>query len=158
MATSHVDRIMEEGRNEGRQEGREEGREEGTLLARQETLLRQLNKRFGTLPIELVSRIQGTTSIELLDAALDQVLDASRLDESRSPAHRNPRRPLSADLHDLDTGGMGPEVVCSRQTKLRDLGRTRAINSMISSEPPRGRRRGDIVRGLGLIEEGFWLR
>jgi len=84
MATSHVDRIMEEGRKEGRQEGRNEG----AVLAKQGTLLRLLSKRFGTLPEELVSRIQGTTSIEALDAALDQVLDASRLDEIEIPGPR----------------------------------------------------------------------
>ncbi len=49
MATSHVDRILEEGRREGRNEG--------VLQGKLETLLRQLRGKFGVFSDELESEI-----------------------------------------------------------------------------------------------------
>jgi len=89
MATSHVDRIMEEGREEGRQEGRQEGRNEGrnegVVLGKQQTLLRLLRKKFGDLPTGMVERVQAIASAESLDYLLDQVLEARTLDEMDLP-------------------------------------------------------------------------
>ena len=85
MATSHVDKIMEEGREQGREEGRSEGRAEGMLQGKQDALLRLLKKKFGELPEELTSRVQAMTSAEALDALLDQVLVSSSLDEMDVP-------------------------------------------------------------------------
>ncbi len=65
--------VIEIWRREGREEGREQGREEG-----QETLiLRQLSRRFGTLPDAIVAHIQRLDSPRLLDLA-DALLDFSQ--------------------------------------------------------------------------------
>jgi predicted transposase YdaD len=52
------------------QEGREEGREEG----KEELILRQLTKRFGTLPDPLTAQVQSC-SVERLDALGEALLD-----------------------------------------------------------------------------------
>jgi hypothetical protein len=59
----------------------EKGMESGQLRARQETLREQLEDRFGSLPEELVQRIEATTDAERLRAALRQVLHIRSLDE-----------------------------------------------------------------------------
>ncbi len=60
MATSHVDRILEE----GRREGRNEGVLQGLIQGKQETLLRQLNRKFGVVSDELESEIHSIASVE----------------------------------------------------------------------------------------------
>ena len=85
MAGTYSERLLEEGREEGRQEGRELGRSEGLMHARQQTLLRQMTKKFGALPEQLVTRVQAMTSTEALDALLDQVLVSDSLDEMDLP-------------------------------------------------------------------------
>jgi predicted transposase YdaD len=62
-------------------EGRVEGRVEGQLEARRDDLVALLEKRFGSLPKELLQRIQGLSDVARLRAALQQVLDIDSLDE-----------------------------------------------------------------------------
>ncbi len=57
-------------------EGRQEGRYEGEL----QTILRQLNRKFGTLSPQLISQISDLP-IEQLDALADAVLDFQKLDD-----------------------------------------------------------------------------
>jgi hypothetical protein len=70
-----------EGRAEGRVEGRAEGRVEGQLEVARLNLLALLRKKFGTVPEELVQRVQAVTDVARLQAALQQVLDIQALDE-----------------------------------------------------------------------------
>jgi hypothetical protein len=58
-----------------------QGESRGRLETSRETLKFQLEERFGTLPEELVQRIQGTTDLPRLQAALRQVVHISTLDE-----------------------------------------------------------------------------
>ena len=81
MATSHVERIEEA----AREKGREEGRSEGVLIAKRETLVRQLTRKFGVPPSELDARVRSITAVEELDALLDRVLEASTLEEMNFP-------------------------------------------------------------------------
>ncbi len=69
-------RVYQDAYREGRQEGRQEGRYEGEL----QTILRQLNRKFGTLSPQLISQISDLP-IEQLDALADAVLDFQKLDD-----------------------------------------------------------------------------
>jgi hypothetical protein len=60
---------------------REEGRLKGGVWARQQTLIRQLRLRFSRLPRALEQIIRGTDDLARLDAWLDGVVSAQRLDE-----------------------------------------------------------------------------
>jgi predicted transposase YdaD len=66
----------EEGRREGRQEGRREGRQEGELAV----LRRQIEKRFGALPIWASERLVALTVSELEELG-ERVLDAKSVEE-----------------------------------------------------------------------------
>ena len=63
-----------------KREGRLEGRLEGETLV----LQRQLTRRFGPLPTEVIARISGA-AVEEVDIWLDRVLDARSLDEVFRP-------------------------------------------------------------------------
>ena len=56
-------------------------KKEAAIEARQQTLLRQLRRRFDDLPADVTHTINATTATEQLDDWLDQVLDASSLEE-----------------------------------------------------------------------------
>ena len=56
---------LQEGLQKGRQEGRQEGREDALAKAR-EVLARELERRFGPLPEEILRRIEAVYSIEEL--------------------------------------------------------------------------------------------
>jgi hypothetical protein len=58
-----------------------EGRAEGQLEARRDDLVALLEKRFGSLPKDLLQRIQDLSDVTRLRAALQQVLDIDSLDE-----------------------------------------------------------------------------
>ena len=58
-----------------------EGRVEGQLEVRRDDLVALLEKRFGSLPQELLERIQALSDEARLKAALQQVLDLHSLDE-----------------------------------------------------------------------------
>ena len=64
-----------QGLQEGRQKGRQEGRQEGETLL----LQRQLVRRFGPLPPEMLERIAGA-SLEEIETWGDRVLDATSLE------------------------------------------------------------------------------
>jgi len=67
---------LQVGETRGREEGKQEGRREGELR----TILRILDRKFGTLPPQLVSQISALP-IERLDDLADAVLDLQNLDE-----------------------------------------------------------------------------
>ena len=77
---SYADVLREEGHLVGLQEGREEGREEGRRKEAMDVLRRQLRRKFGSLPDEMESKIEGATLSDL-HAWLDRVVDADRLDD-----------------------------------------------------------------------------
>ena len=60
---------------------KEEGAREGAIRNSQQTRIRQLKRRFGSVPDEVTSMIRGTDDAEQLDAWLDQVVTAETLDE-----------------------------------------------------------------------------
>jgi Domain of unknown function (DUF4351) len=69
--------------------GRQRGREPTStrlLNARQQTLVRQLRKKFGKLPAAMVQHIEATTQVEQLDTWLDEVIDARKLANVGIPA------------------------------------------------------------------------
>ena len=57
------------------------GEEAGVIKGIRETLKRLLTAKFGTLPVELDSRIDAVGSGQELDAYLERVLTASALEE-----------------------------------------------------------------------------
>jgi hypothetical protein len=65
--------------DELRAQGRKEGRKEEAVRARQQTLLRQIRRRFGELPAETVTAVEAATSVEQLDSWLDRVITAATL-------------------------------------------------------------------------------
>jgi predicted transposase/invertase (TIGR01784 family) len=67
-----VDTLLAEGRNNGLEQGRSEGQ--------RQMLVRQLGKRFGTLPNDAVARVSAAT-LETLELWSDRVLTASTLSE-----------------------------------------------------------------------------
>ncbi len=66
-----------EGIQKGRQEGRQEGRREGRHRGLQEALLRQSERRFGTLPTAFRQQIEQIDSEEQLYHLLDRILTAT---------------------------------------------------------------------------------
>jgi len=59
----------------------DELKEEGAIRNRQQTLIRQLKRRFGDVPDELSSTIRATNDPEQLDEWLDRFATAETLDE-----------------------------------------------------------------------------
>ena len=55
--------------------------ERGAIRNRQQTLIRQLKRRFGDVPDELLSTIRATNAPEQLDEWLDRFATAETLDE-----------------------------------------------------------------------------
>ena len=60
---------------------KEEGAKEGALKKSQQTLLRQLKRRFGDLPDELCSAIRAANDPEQLDEWLDRFATAEALED-----------------------------------------------------------------------------
>lgn len=56
-------------------------KDEGRIEKSHQTLIRQLQRRFGDVPDELLSTIRATTDLEQLDEWLDRVVTAETLDE-----------------------------------------------------------------------------
>ena len=71
--------IAEEMQAEGRRKGRKEGRQEEAVQARQQTLLRQLRRRFGDVPEALGAVVNACSDVEQLDAWLDNFATARSL-------------------------------------------------------------------------------
>ncbi len=76
MVTQRIERITQGWLAEGKKEGRKEGRREGELTM----LRRQLERRFGELPPQVVERLERA-DVDLLLEWGDRVLTAARLDD-----------------------------------------------------------------------------
>ena len=83
-----AERIVREARTqgiaEGRKEGRMEGRVEGQRDAEARTLLRLIERRFGTVPAAVRTRIQSA-SIPQLEAWLDRIFDLRSPEDLLTP-------------------------------------------------------------------------
>jgi len=77
MGKTMADVLVEKGRTEGRAEGRTEA----AVGTRQQTLVRQLRRRFGDVPAEVVNTVQATSDVDQLDDWLDRLVTADTLDE-----------------------------------------------------------------------------
>ena len=73
---------------EGAAKGRAEGEAKGELKAKADTLLRQLHRRFKTLPNGIEDRVRAADSV-LLDEWLDRILDAQTLEDVFSTEQRH---------------------------------------------------------------------
>jgi hypothetical protein len=60
---------------------REEGRQEERVRSRQQTLLRQLRNKFGSLPKKMVQSVKATAEVKQLNTWLDRVVAAKTLEE-----------------------------------------------------------------------------
>ena len=67
-------------------EGKAEGRSSAAIETRQQTLVRQLRRRFGDVPRGVVHAVESTTDVAQLDDWLDRFATASTLDELEIPA------------------------------------------------------------------------
>ncbi|MGI9573915.1 Rpn family recombination-promoting nuclease/putative transposase [Alloalcanivorax xenomutans] len=65
---------MKKGRRQGLQKGRQEGRQEGSTTEARNILLRQLRRRFGEVPAEIETRLNGA-SREQLEDWIDRVYE-----------------------------------------------------------------------------------
>jgi uncharacterized protein DUF4351 len=72
---------IESWREEGRKEGRVEGREEGRLQILRDLIQRMLADKFGTLPTELVERIQAMADEARLNAIFEQAMHIQALED-----------------------------------------------------------------------------
>jgi len=88
MGKTMADVLMERGRTEGERKGRTEGRTEAAIETRQQTLVRQLHRRFGDVPASAVSAVEATTDVDQLDTWLDRLVTARTLDELEIPMAR----------------------------------------------------------------------
>ncbi len=66
---------------EAERQGRQEGQEIGAIQAQRRLLTRHLQRKFTSVPDEMVQRIEATDSVETLDQWLDQLLVAESLAE-----------------------------------------------------------------------------
>jgi hypothetical protein len=70
----------EDGQKDGRKAGREAGREDGLKAGQREIFVRLLERRFGPLHAQTLSRIQAADS-DLLLAWADKILEAASIEE-----------------------------------------------------------------------------
>jgi ElaB/YqjD/DUF883 family membrane-anchored ribosome-binding protein len=61
--------------------GERQGAQKAGLLTRRQTLVRQLRKRFGSVPSDVVSVAEATDDVKQLDDWLDRLVTAQTLDE-----------------------------------------------------------------------------
>ena len=76
------DALEEKGRQSekiGLQKGQEIGQEIGAVQTQQRLLIRQLRRKFPSLPGEVTQLVEATESTELLDKWFDQALEANEL-------------------------------------------------------------------------------
>lgn len=64
----------------------EKGASQAAVQTRQQTLVRQLRKRFGDVPRDVVDTVQSTTDIDQLDEWLDRLVTVDTLEELEIPA------------------------------------------------------------------------
>lgn len=72
---------------------REEGREEGIIDGERKMLLRLLTLMFGSLPDELVQRVQAITDETMLETLSKQLLQAKQIDDLVIPAPPSSNNP-----------------------------------------------------------------
>ncbi len=80
MIREHKAEALARGRAEGRVEGRMEGRVEGRVEGGAKLLLRQLRRRFGTVPADVTARIRSASMSEV-ERWGEAILDARSLDD-----------------------------------------------------------------------------
>ncbi len=76
MVTQRIERITQGWFLEGEKEGKKEGIREGELAV----LRRQLERKFGELPLEAVERLERA-DVDLLLVWSDRILTAAKLDD-----------------------------------------------------------------------------
>ncbi|HUG93145.1 MAG TPA: Rpn family recombination-promoting nuclease/putative transposase [Planctomycetaceae bacterium] len=88
MGKTIAEALMEKGRRQERAKQKtiaeafkEEGRREEMARVRQQTLLRQLRRRFKDLPVDIVQAVESTQDIERLDTWLDRFATATCLED-----------------------------------------------------------------------------
>jgi hypothetical protein len=81
IAQSLIEQGIERGIEQGIERGIERGMEKGEVKARRSILIRQLHKRFGELPNEMVLTIEATEDTGQLDGWLERVVTAKNLKE-----------------------------------------------------------------------------
>ena len=81
VESTHVLQWINQGKSEGLKEGLKQGITEGRLETLRETLRVQLEERFGPLPQNMADRIAATNDVELLRAAVRQVVHIQQRDE-----------------------------------------------------------------------------
>jgi hypothetical protein len=59
----------------------EQGRQLGVIGAKQETLIDQMQLKFGVLPQAIVERVQSITEVDQLQTFLRRVITTDRLEE-----------------------------------------------------------------------------
>mgnify|MGYP005861388305 CR=1 FL=1 len=74
------ERLKAEGMSRGMQEGMEKGMEKGMQTGERAVLIRLLNRRFGALCTETLTRL-NEASQQQLETWADRILDARTLDE-----------------------------------------------------------------------------
>ena len=73
--------IAEELMEKGKRDGVREGARAAEISARQRTLSRQLEKRFGEIPANVAAVINATNDVGRLDGWLDQIVVAESLED-----------------------------------------------------------------------------
>ncbi len=93
MGKTIADELMERGKQEGKREGIQEGIQKGKregiregartaeVSARQHTLIRLLEKRFGKIPDAISSIVSATDDVQRLDGWLDQIVTVASLSD-----------------------------------------------------------------------------
>jgi len=81
MHRTIADELKAEGEKVGIKKGIQKGIKKGEVAGRQHALLLQLQKRFGSVPQEVITAIEATTDVAQLDAWLERVLSASTIQE-----------------------------------------------------------------------------
>jgi flagellar biosynthesis/type III secretory pathway protein FliH len=77
MGKTFAEELMEQGKREGKREGAREAE----ISARQQTLIRQLEKRFGEVSPVISSIVNATIDVQKLDQWLDQIVVAESLND-----------------------------------------------------------------------------
>jgi len=85
MGKTIAEQLREEGAREGKREGMRTGARAAAIATRQQTLIRLLDKRFGTIPANIRDTIRATRDVSQLDRWLDQFVTAERLEDIDFP-------------------------------------------------------------------------
>jgi predicted transposase YdaD len=83
-----IDWLEERGEEKGRVRGRAEGRMEGRAQEARHALLRVIERRFGEVPPDLRTQVEGLATLERLEWLLDEAVTCASLTEFRDLLHR----------------------------------------------------------------------